>query len=68
MSRLWTSEVWPVKDERQQNYRTIDQGVTSNGRSQSADDRLVFRKNSNYSRDTGASNKDLATIIVAPVK
>jgi hypothetical protein len=36
MSRLWTSEVWSVKSEQQQNYRTIDQGVTSNGLSQKA--------------------------------
>jgi hypothetical protein len=36
MSCLWTSEVWSVKGEQQQNYRTIDQGVTSDGLSPNA--------------------------------
>src|SRR6266700_7039339 len=35
VSCLWTSEISPVQGEQQQNYGTIDKGVTSDGRSQS---------------------------------
>ena len=36
IARLWTSEGRSLKGEHQKDYRTIDQGVTSNGHSQDA--------------------------------